>query len=88
MQLTSKFNKGIRFLACDMGIFSNYAWVIPLKDIRGIKITVFRKIFHETNHWVAKPKGRKPNKIWVDKGRKFYNKSIKSWLAKNGQEMY
>ena len=50
MQLTSIFNKGIRFLACGMGTFSNYAWVIPLKDIRGIKITVFRKIFHETNH--------------------------------------
>ena len=21
----------------------------------------------------------KPNKIWVDKGRKFYNRSMKSW---------
>ena len=23
---------------------------------------------------------RKSNKIWVDKGSEFYNKSIKSWL--------
>ena len=22
----------------------------------------------------------KPNKVWVDRGRKFYNKSVKSWL--------
>ena len=25
---------------------------------------------------------RKPNKIWVDKGSKFYKRSIKSWLQK------
>ena len=24
--------------------------------------------------------GRKPNKIWVDKGSKFYERSMKSWL--------
>ena len=23
---------------------------------------------------------RKPNKIWVDKGSKFYERSMKSWL--------
>ena len=26
---------------------------------------------------------RKPNKIWVDKGSEFYNRSMKSWLEKN-----
>ena len=30
----------------------------------------------------------KPNKIWVDKGSEFYNRSIKSWLEKNDIEMY
>ena len=30
----------------------------------------------------------KPNKIWVDKGSKFYNRSMKSWLEKNAMEMY
>ena len=25
---------------------------------------------------------RKPNKIWVDKGSEFYNRSMKSWLEK------
>ena len=24
--------------------------------------------------------GRKPNKIWVDKGSRFYERSMKSWL--------
>ena len=32
MQLISKFNKGFRFLLCVIDIFSNYAWVISLKD--------------------------------------------------------
>ena len=31
---------------------------------------------------------RKPNKIWVDKGSKFYNRSMKLWLEKNDIEMY
>ena len=30
--------------------------------------------------------GRKPNKIWVDKG--FYNNSFKKWLKDNNIEMY
>ena len=34
MQLISKFNKGFRFLLCDIDIFSKYAWVVTLKDIR------------------------------------------------------
>ena len=32
MQLLSKFNKGFRFLLCVIDIYSNYAWVIPLKE--------------------------------------------------------
>ena len=31
--------------------------------------------------------GRKPNKIWVDKGREFYNSSFKKWLKDNDIEM-
>ena len=32
--------------------------------------------------------GRKPNKIWIDKGSEFYNRSMKSWLQDNDMEMY
>ena len=35
-----------------------------------------------------KESNRKPNKIWVDKGSEFYNRSVKSWLGKNDIEMY
>ena len=30
----------------------------------------------------------KPNKLWIDKGSKFYNSSMKSCLVKNAIEMY
>ena len=45
MQSISKFNKGIRFLVCVIDIYSNYAWVIPLKEKKSITITnAFQKI--------------------------------------------
>ena len=45
MQLIRKFNKGFRFLLCTVDIFSKYAWVIPLKDKKGVSIVdAFQKI--------------------------------------------
>ena len=70
MQLLSKFNKGFRFLLCVIDIFGKYAWVVPLKDKKGVSIVIaFQIILKESN--------RKPNKIWVDKGSEFYNGSFK-----------
>ena len=81
MQLSSKFNKGFRFLLCVMDVFSKYALVVPLKDKKGISIVnAFRKILKESNG--------KPNKIWVDKESKFYNNSFKKWLRDNDIEIY
>ena len=81
MQLLSKFNKEFRFLLCVIDIFSKYAWVIPLKDKKGISIVdAFQKILKVSN--------RKPNKISVDKGSEFYNNYSKKWLRDNNIEMY
>ena len=45
IQLLSKFNEGFRFLLCVIGIFSKYAWVIPLKYKKGKSIVnAFQKI--------------------------------------------
>ena len=56
MQLISKFNKGFRFLLRAIDIFSKYAWVVPLKDKKGVStVDVFQKILDKS--------GRKPNKI-------------------------
>ena len=81
MQLLSKYNKGIRFLLCVIDIFSKYAWVVPLKDKKGIIIV---KAFQIT----LKQSNRKPNKIWVDKGSEFYNAYFKKWLRDNDIVMY
>ena len=80
MQSLSKYNKGIKYLLCAIDLFSKYAWVIPLKDKKGTSIVnAFQKIISE---------GRKPNKIWVDQGSEFYNKSFKDFLKINNIEMY
>ena len=76
MQLLSKYSKGIRFLLCVIDIFSKYAWVVPLKDKKGISIVkAFQIILKQSN--------RKPNKIWVDKGSEFYNAYFKKCLRDN-----
>ena len=81
MQLISKFNKGFRFLLCVIDIYSKYAWVVPLKDKKGVSIiNAFQNILQKSN--------RRPNKIWVDKDSEFYNRSMKSWLEKDDIEMY
>ena len=68
-------------LLCVIDTYSKHVWVISWKDKKGITITnVFQKIFEESNH--------KPNKIWVDKGRKFYNELMKSFLQNNNIEMH
>ena len=68
--LISKFNQGFRFLLGIIDIYSKYPWFIPLKDKKGVTITnAFQKILDESN--------RKPNKIWVDKGSQFSNRSMK-----------
>ena len=36
MQPLSKYNKGIKYLLCVIDLFSKYAWVIPIKDKKGL----------------------------------------------------
>ena len=81
MQLISKFNKGFRFLLCFIDIFIKYAWVVPLKDKKGVSIVnAFQSILKTSN--------RKLSKTWVVKGGKFYNNSLKKWLQDNDIAMY
>ena len=54
MQLISKFNKGFRFLLCVIDIYSKHAWVVPLKDKKGVSIVnAFQKTLDNSK--------RKPN---------------------------
>ena len=50
MQLTSKFNKGFRFLLCVIDSFCKYVWVVPLKDKKGLTIAnAFQEILDDSN---------------------------------------
>ena len=81
MQSLSRYNRGFKYLLCDIDLFSKYAWVIPVKDKKGTSIVnAFKKLISKRQ--------RKPNKIWVDQGREFYNQSFKHFLKINNIEIY
>ena len=71
MQAFSKFNRGVKYLLAVIDIFSKYGWLIPLKDKMGKSVaSALNTIFKE----------RKPEKMWVDKGKEFYNKDVKDLI--------
>ena len=71
MKAFSKANKGFVFLLLVIDIFSKYGWIVPLKDKTGKSVaSALKTIFKE----------RKPKKIWVDKGKEFYNKDVKDLI--------
>ena len=81
MQSLSTKNKGIKYLLCAIDLFSQYAFVVPLKDKKGISIVnAFDKIIKQSK--------MKPNKIWVDQGSEFYNRDFKKRLSDNNIIMY
>ena len=81
MQSLSRKNKGIKYLLCAIDLYSKYAFVIPLKDKKGISIVnAFDKIIKQSN--------RKSNKIWVDQGGEFYNNVFEKWLSDNDINVY
>ena len=81
MQLLSKLNKGIKYILCVIDLFSKYAFVVLLKDKKGISIVnAFQSFLNKSK--------RKPNKIWIDKGSEFYNASFKRWLQDSDIVMY
>ena len=81
MQLITKFNNRFRFLSRVADIYSKCEQLFyPLKDEKGVAITnAFKNILDESN--------RKPNKIWLEKGSKFCNRSMKSFLQNNDTEV-
>ena len=70
MQSLSRKNKGIKYLLYVIDLYSKYAFVIPLKDKKGISIVnAFDKKIKQPNE--------KPNKMWVDQGGELYNNVFK-----------
>ena len=90
----SKYNNNYKFILTVIDIFTKYAWDIPLKSKSGLSITNGFKIVLGEH-----PQGgfevRKPEKLWVDRGSEFYNKTFISLLkeyetgkAASGIELY
>ena len=68
MTALNKDNEGVNFLLLVIDIFSKYGWIVPLKNKKGETVAnALKTIFKE----------RKPEKLWTDKGREFYNKDVK-----------
>ena len=71
MQAFSKFNRGIKYLLAVIDVLSKYGYLIPLKDKTGKSVaSALKTIFKE----------RKLEKMWVDKGKEFYNKNFKELI--------
>ena len=67
MQAFSKDNNGIKYLLTVIDIFSKFVWIIHIKRKTGQEVVnAFLRILKE----------RRPIKMWVDKGRQFYNKDV------------
>ena len=78
--LSSK-NKNVIYLFCVIDVFTKYALVKPLKVKKGK--TVLNALIEIVNR-----SNRKPNKLWVDQGREFYNKLMQELLENNTILMY
>ena len=75
----SKKNSGFRYILMIIDVFSKYGWSVPLKTKTGTEVaSALQKIFKE----------KKPKKLWVDKGKEFYNKVVAALLKKNDIEIY
>ena len=59
-------DKNVKNSLCRIDVFTKYVWIKPLKDKKGK--TVLNAFIEKVNE-----SNCKPNKEWVDRGRKFCN---------------
>ena len=77
----SKYNKNYKFIFTIIDNHTKYAWAIPLKDKSGKSTTTaFKSLIEKTK--------RKPDKIWSDRGKEFYNKTFLDFLKQNEIQIY
>ena len=74
MSSHARANNGVKYLLAVIDVFSKYGWLVPLKTKTGKEVAeAFEKIL----------KQRKPPeglRVWVDKGKEFYNKWVKDLI--------
>ena len=77
----SWFSHGVQYLVCVTDVFTKYAWVNPLKDKKA-------KTIHHGFIEIVNESKPKPNKLWVDQRKEFYNNCLQKWLDNNDIWMY
>ena len=69
----SKYNKNHKFIFTIIDNHTKHAWAIPLKDKSGKSTaTAFKKLIEKEK--------RKPQKVWSDRGKQFYNQTYLHFL--------
>ena len=77
----AKYNKNYKFIFTIIDNHTKYAWAIPLKDKSGKSTTTaFKSLIEKAK--------RKPDKIWSDKGKEFYNKTFLDFLKEQNIHIY
>ena len=81
MRSFSSFNRNVEYVLFLTDVFTKYAWVNPWKDKNA------KTVLHGFIEIVNESK-RKPNKLWLDQRKEFYNNIIQKWLDDNDILMY
>ena len=77
----AKYNKNFKFIFTIIDNHTQYAWAVPLKDKSGKSTkTAFKKLIETSK--------RKPQKVWSDRGKEFYNKTFLEFLRQNEIQIY
>ena len=62
--------QGFKYCLTVIDLYTRYAWVVPLKTKTALEVKkAFETVFYKS--------GRRPNKLWCDNGKEFFNKTIK-----------
>ena len=79
--IVSKPENGYKYILTIMDGYTRYAWTVPLKDKKGETVAnAFKDVMKKSN--------RKPNKLWVDQGKEFYNQHMYSLRDTNGDKLF
>ena len=69
-------NKGYKFILVILDVFSRYAWAKPLKNKTASEVAnAFRSVFST---------GPVCQRMWCDRGKEFYNSTVKKLFAQHG----
>ena len=77
----SKYNKNFKFIFTIIDNRAKYALTIPLTDKSGKSTTTAFKKLNEKEK-------RKPQKVWSDRGKEFYNQTFLHFLKKQNIQIY